>query len=187
MIGSSRFTVVLDTCVIYPIYVRDILLWFAHYDLYTPKWSEGIFDELTNIMKRKGADVKTIENRLEAMNLHFPDAMVKNYKDLIDKVKLPDPKDNHVFAAAIKTNANLIVTHNLKDFPKETLSQYGLNAKSPDDFIADLIDLKPEVAVKAFKEMVLLKQNPDMDEYAVLDALRKANMKDSADYLHALI
>jgi len=163
------------------------LLWFAHYDLFTPKWSEGIFNELADVMQRKGASDLMIEKRLENMNLHFPDAMVKNYKELIDKVHLPDPKDNHVFAAAIKTNANLIVTYNLKDFPKETLNLYGLNAKSPDDFVADLIDLKPEVAVKAFKEMVLLKQNPEMDEYAVLDALRRANMKDSADYLHALI
>ena len=32
MIHSVRFTCVLDTNVIYPIEIRDILLWFAHYD-----------------------------------------------------------------------------------------------------------------------------------------------------------
>ena len=149
MIGSSRFTAVLDTCVIYPVYVRDILLWFAHYDLYTPKWSEGIFDELADVMQRKGATNDQIKNRLAAMDNFFPDARVKNYQELIDKVELPDPKDHHVFAAAIKINANLIVTHNLKDFPEEKLSQYGLNAKNPDDFAADIIDLKPEIAVNA--------------------------------------
>lgn len=187
MIGSSRFTAVLDTCVVYPVYVRDILLWFAHYDLYTPKWSEGIFNELADVMQRKGAKDAQIKKRLDAMDAHFPDAMVKNYQELIDKVRLPDPKDHHVLAAAIKTNANLIVTHNIKDFPEETLLQYSLSAKKPDDFAADIIDLKPEVAVKAFKEMVMAKQNPNMDEYAVLEALRKADMKETADYLHSQI
>ncbi|WP_246539218.1 hypothetical protein [Litoribacter ruber] len=43
MIHSVRFTCVLDTNVIYPIEIRDILFWFAHFDLYTPKWSENRF------------------------------------------------------------------------------------------------------------------------------------------------
>ncbi|MDB5014290.1 MAG: hypothetical protein JWQ25_2492 [Daejeonella sp.] len=42
-------------------------------------------------------------------------------------------------AAAIKTNANLIVTNNLKDFPKEYLSSFGLSAKCADDFFTDII------------------------------------------------
>jgi len=37
MIHSVRFIAVLDTNVIYPIIIRDVLFWFAHYDLYTPK------------------------------------------------------------------------------------------------------------------------------------------------------
>lgn len=53
MVHSVRFTCVLDTNVIYPIEIRDILLWFAHYDLYTPKWSQHIFDEWENVMRRK--------------------------------------------------------------------------------------------------------------------------------------
>jgi len=45
MIHSVRFRAVLDTNVIYPLISRDLLFWFAHYDLYTPKWSRHIFDE----------------------------------------------------------------------------------------------------------------------------------------------
>lgn len=54
MIHSVRFTVVLDTNMIYPVISRDLLLWFAHYDLYTPKWSQKIFDEWKEVMIRKG-------------------------------------------------------------------------------------------------------------------------------------
>ncbi len=45
MIHSVRFTAVLDTNVIYPVIIRDLLFWFAYYDMYTPKWSNHIFDE----------------------------------------------------------------------------------------------------------------------------------------------
>ena len=54
MIHSIKFTCVLDTNVIYPIEVRDLLFWFAYYELYTPKWSVHIFDEWKAVMKRKG-------------------------------------------------------------------------------------------------------------------------------------
>jgi hypothetical protein len=54
MIHSVRFTCVLDTNVIYPLWIRDLLLWFAHHELYTPKWSKHIFDEWIEVMKRKG-------------------------------------------------------------------------------------------------------------------------------------
>lgn len=49
----------------------------------------------------------------------FPDAMVENYHPLIETLTLPDEKDCHVLAAAIKTNANIIVTNDLKHFPNE--------------------------------------------------------------------
>jgi len=35
MIHSVRFTGVLDTNIILPIEIRDLLFWFAHDDLYT--------------------------------------------------------------------------------------------------------------------------------------------------------
>lgn len=107
MIHSIRFTCVLDTNVIYPIEIRDLLFWFVYYDLYTPKWSKHIFDEWVEVMIRKGIPNEEIEKRTKNANLYFPDAMVENYEPLIDGLKLPDTKDKHVLAAAIKTNANM--------------------------------------------------------------------------------
>jgi hypothetical protein len=43
------------------------------------------------------------------------------------------------------------------------------------------------MAIEAFREMVMNKKNPDMDEYQVLDALRKNGLHNTANYLHALI
>ena len=89
MIHSVRFTCVLDTNVIYPLWVRDLFLWFAHFDLYTPKWSKHIFDEWLAVMLRKGTPEDEALARAEKLNEAFPDALVKNYEPLIDSLNLP--------------------------------------------------------------------------------------------------
>ncbi len=187
MIYSVRFKAVLDTNVIYPVVIRDLLFWFAHYDLYTPKWSAQIFCEWEKVMERKGIPQNEIYKRVQKANLAFPDALVRNYEGLIPGLNLPDPDDCHVLAAAIKSNANVIVTNNLNDFPQDYLSSFGLNAKSADDFLTDIIDLNHDQAVEAFKEMVLQKKNPESDEYQVLNMLRRSGLNDTANYLHALL
>lgn len=187
MIHSAHFTCVLDTNIIYPIEIRDIIFWFAYYELFTVKWSGHIFEEWESVMERKGVSPDEIKKRTDVANKAFPDALVTNYESLIGCLELPDEKDKHVLAAAIKTNANVIVTNNLKDFPNDYLAKFSLIAKSADDFIADIIDLNQGKAIEAFKEMVLRRRNPDLDEYEVLDNLRKNGLKDSADYLHSLL
>lgn len=143
------------------------------------------FDEWKDVMTRKGVSIEEAIKRTERANTAFPDALVKNYSGLIESLELPDPKDRHVLAAAIKTNANVIVTNNIKDFPKEYLASFGLIAKTADDFLTDIIDLNPDQAVKAFKELVLNRRNPDLDEFQVLDILRKRGLTDTADFLHS--
>lgn len=187
MIHSVKFTCVLDTNVIYPLWIRDLLMWFAYYELYTPKWSKNIFDEWIAVMISKGIHENEAKLRAEKLNLAFPDALVLHYEPLIDTLKLPDLKDRHVLAAAIKTNADLIITNNLKDFPEEYLAGHGLRAKTPDDFFTDIIDLNHDLSIQAFKKMVLNKVNPPLSEFDVLDYLRNNGLLQTADYLHSLI
>ena len=187
MIHSVRFTCVLDANVIYPLWIRDLLLWFAHHDLYTPKWSQHIFDEWFEVMIRKGVSEEEAKKRTSMVNEAFPDALVQNYEPLIETLTLPDTKDRHVLAAAIKTNANLIVTNNLKHFSIEYLSSFGLSAKDADDFLTDIIDLNHNASIKAFRDLVMNKKNPPLDDYQILNIFRKNGLKNTADYIHALI
>lgn len=187
MIHSVKFKAVLDTNVIFPIVIRDLLFWFAFYDLYTPKWSATIFKEWKDVMIRKGITSEEAEKRIARANSAFPDALVSNYESLITHLNMPDQDDRHVLAAAIKSNADVIVTNNLKDFPEEYLNSYGVKAKSADDFLTDIIDLNQDIAIKAFKEMVLNRKNPNMDEFEVLESLRRVGLFDTANYIHALL
>ncbi|MEB2781436.1 hypothetical protein U3A58_13630 [Algoriphagus sp. C2-6-M1] len=75
----------------------------------------------------------------------------------------------------------------MKEFSKEYLERFGLTAKTADDFITDTIDLNTDLALEAFRALVLNRTNPNLDEYEILDRFRKNGLVDSANYLHALL
>jgi predicted nucleic acid-binding protein len=187
MIHSVRFTALLDANVLFPLHCRDTLFWFAHFDLYTPKWSGMIFNEWKAVMERKRIPEDRIIKQLELANQAFPDALTQNYESLIPMLDLPDENDRHVLAAAIKCSADVIVTNNLVDFPMSILSNFEIKAISPYDFLTDTIDLSPNQAVEAFKAMVLHKRNPPLSEFEVLNILRNNGLVNAANYLHALL
>ncbi|RME13213.1 MAG: PIN domain-containing protein [Bacteroidetes bacterium] len=173
MIHSPQITCLLDTNVIVPIEVRDLLFWFAHDDLYIPRWSRHIFDEWVSVMRRRGISETEIKKRLRWANLAFPFAAVKDYEHLIQQLDLPDPKDRHVLAAAIKSKADFIITNNLKDFPQDYLASFEILAKSPDDFLSELITIHPKVAVRSFRKLVANRRNPNLNELQVIENLKR--------------
>lgn len=63
----------------------------------------------------------------------------------------------------------------------------NFHQKRADDLLTDIIDLNPEQAVEAFKQMVLNRINPDLNEFQVFDILRNRGLKDTADFLHYLL
>jgi predicted nucleic acid-binding protein len=185
LINSARFTAVLDANVLFPVVVRDYLLWLSLYELYSPKWSTQLLDEFKAIFAKKKISLTKaqINQQVQLMNKACPSALVTNYHHLINNIKLKDENDRHVVAAAIKCNANVIVTYNLKDFPQQYLSEMGLNAIDPDTFIADMIDLAPTKCCEAFQKMVLTKNKPPYEEKEYLDILAHNNLKQTAEEL----
>ena len=77
MVHSVRYTCVLDTNIIYPLEVRDIMMWFAYYELFTPKWSATIFTEWKNVMERKGIAEDEIQKRISISLIYILE--IKNY------------------------------------------------------------------------------------------------------------
>jgi hypothetical protein len=60
--------------------------------------------------------------------------------------------DRHVAAAAVRADAQAIVTFNMSDFPAATLSRLGLEALHPDDFLLDQLDLSPPTILQVIHE-----------------------------------
>ncbi|WP_157271514.1 PIN domain-containing protein [Azohydromonas aeria] len=184
---GSHFTVVYDTCVLFPAPLRDLLMRLALTDLYRARWTDQIHDEWTRNVLRQRPDLKAedLQRTRELMNLHVRDSLVTGYEHLVASIELPDPDDRHVVAAAIQGGASLVVTFNLKDFPTQQLQRYGLVAQHPDDFILDLLDLQPaKVCEAAARHRRSLKAPPKtVDEY--LDTLLKQQLTQTVAALRA--
>lgn len=170
----ANFTAFLDASVLYPAPLRDLLLELAVSDLYRAKWSSSVHEEWINALLRIRDDLtrEQLERTRDLMNAHVRDALVADFEDLIDVLKLPDPDDRHVLAAAIKGRADLIVTANLKDFPAEVLGRWGMEAQHPDEFLTHQFHLSQPTFLRAVKTVRLRLKNPpkSVDEY--LDTLR---------------
>jgi hypothetical protein len=90
-----------------------------------------------------------------------------------------------VLAAAIKARAQVIVTHNLKDFPPAALEAWDMEAKSADDFILDQIDLGREAVYSAVQRIADSRQNPPATFTDVLAMLERDGLVESAAVLRA--
>lgn len=90
MLYSSRFSAILDACVLYPAPIRDILLCMAEQGLYRPKWSALIQKEWKRNLLKSRPDLKKIrlDRTSELMNNAFPDAEVQHFENLIQNLEL---------------------------------------------------------------------------------------------------
>jgi hypothetical protein len=104
---------------------------------------------------------------------------------LIDGLKLPDPDDRHVLAAAIKAGAQVIVTSNLKDFPAAYLRQWHMEAKSPDDFVLDQIGIDGRTVAACVQQIADSRTRPPQDVEDVLSQLERDGLVESIAALRA--
>ena len=157
-----KFTVVYDACVLYPAPLRDFLMQLAISDLFRACWTEQIHDEWIGNLCVNRPDLKEehLQRTRTLMDKHALDALVTGYQDLIESLFLPDPKDRHVLAAAIRAGASAIVTYNLSDFPASELEKYNIEAIHPDDFIFHQIHLSELTVLQAARTHRARLKNP---------------------------
>lgn len=152
------FSALLDTCVLVPSRARDVLLEIASTGAYRPLWSAEILAELDRTLRvllgKRGASGEEADVYLtrlfRQMATAFPDALVTGWEPLASIVRLPDPDDRHVVAAAWAGRADVIVTDNLADFPPGALPA-PLFRQSLDDFLLDSFDLYPAQVAAAVR------------------------------------
>jgi hypothetical protein len=110
------------------------------------------------------------------MNAAVRDCLVSGYEGLIDHLELPDPDDRHVLAAAIRANAQVIVTDNLKHFPKGKLAPFGIKAKSADDFVQDQIDIDSQAVWACLQQIVDSRTRRPVTIEDVLEELERSGL-----------
>lgn len=172
MAGHARYTVVIDACVFYSMLQSDALMSLCTRGLFAAKWSVRIENEwIRALSEKRPNEIDKINRRRDTMRKVVPDWEVPEtaVTRLEPCLKLPDPGDTHVLAAAIAGHADCIVTANLKDFPSELIDPYGIEIVDPDRFIINQWDLDPIQAIAAFKSMRARWKRPETspEDFAV--------------------
>ncbi len=124
----------------FPAHLRNVMMHLTLADAFSARWTAQIHDEwMRNVLKsRPDLSPEALERLRHLMDRNALDALVEDYEPLIEILTLPDKDDRHILAAAIRGRADVIVTWNLKDFPRRTLERFGIQALNPDAFLMSL-------------------------------------------------
>ncbi|MEA5472119.1 PIN domain-containing protein [Spirulina sp. 06S082] len=168
------FPAILDSCVIYPMYLRDILLCAAEVGLYQVHWTEEILEgSLRNLVKNGVMSQEKARSLSSIMNNAFPEALIEMTDDLIPCMDNHE-RDRHVLAAALIGKAEVIVTNNIKHFPEEKLKKFNVIAQSADEFLLSLLDLSEDLMLSALANQARRLRNPRKDIFELLSILEKS-------------
>lgn len=169
------FPAFFDTCTLYGAVLNDFLLWLADGDAFRPLWSEGVLEELRRNLIKNGHDGEAVDKRLRTMRTYFPDAMVTGYEHLIEGMRC-EPRDRHVLAAAVRANADVLVTFNLKDFPAQALAPFDIEVVHPDEFLLDQLDLYPGLTMGTLSHLAEIYDAPTVTVDELLQLLARAGV-----------
>ncbi|MGH7911991.1 MAG: PIN domain-containing protein [Candidatus Dormibacteraceae bacterium] len=170
------FSALLDACVLYPVGVRDMLLSVADHQVYQPRWSSQILDEMErNVLESGRSTPERLGRMRQAMNMAFPAACVEGYESLIPTMT-NHPDDRHVLAAAVRGDVGVIVTENLRHFPASACAPFDIDVQSADEFLSYALDQDPAAVVEAVRSMAAKRTKPPHTVAEILEQLGRATL-----------
>nr|WP_210240351.1 PIN domain-containing protein [Amaricoccus solimangrovi] len=160
----------------------------AQTKLFRARWSDLVHDEWIENLLANRPDLarEQLARTRSLMNAAVPDCLVEGFEALVGGIVLPDEDDRHVVAAAIMTRANVIVTFNEADFPREALEVFRLHTRHPDDFLMDLFSLAPREFTAAVIADFTHYRAPPLSFSDYLAALAKAGVPNLAKNLEGI-
>ena len=127
---------VLDTCVIYPTVMREMLLGAAKLGHFEPIWSARILEEWARAARKLGPTGEAqARAEIALTQSQWPKAERAAQPGVEQRLWLPDTADIHVLATAVASSSDVIVTVNAKDFPLNILLEEGLERQDPDSLL----------------------------------------------------
>ena len=168
----ADFKLLLEACVLANQSVCDVFLRLAETPrLYVPQLSAEILAEVrTTHVEKLGWPIAIADSWQSAVEQHFPESMVIGYERFVALAE-NDAKDRYVLAAAIRSQAEVIVTFNLRHFPTAALEPWKIVAVHPADYLITLYGIDSGVVVAKLEAIARkLGRTPE----AVLAQLRRS-------------
>ncbi|MFK7835549.1 MAG: RSP_2648 family PIN domain-containing protein [Sulfitobacter sp.] len=131
--------ILIDTCVLYPTVMREMVLGAASAGLFEPIWSERILEEWARAAIKLGPQGEAqARAEIAMLRANWPDAERPMAPQVAARLWLPDADDVHVLAVAVAASADMLMTLNAKDFPRGTLAEEGVDRIDPDGYLMAL-------------------------------------------------
>ena len=167
----ERSTAFLDASVLVPAALRDTLLRAAAGGLYTVWFSDAVLEEMRRTLVAKGFTSATSAERLIAnIRSHFWFAFSSGFEPLMSSMT-NDPDDRHVLAAAVKAQVSVLVTANLRHFPRASVSPHGIEVMSPDAFLVSLLRRDTDAVLTIIRQQAAALYKPPLSVEDILNKL----------------
>lgn len=166
----------LDTCVLYPTVMREMLLGVAARGGFTPLWSARILEEWARAARKIPEGEVIARGEIARLRAAWPGAEVAPRPGLEARLWLPDPNDVHVLAAAIAGHADVLVTLNAGDFPRGLLAEEGLSRADPDAFLLGLHAANPGLVSAVGAEVLQTARALSGEDWQIRPLLKKARL-----------
>ena len=184
---SSRPDILfLDANVLYSACCRDLLIEASLGGLCHCRWSGLVLSEVKIALQRKRPDLRPpqLDRLFELLALACPEALTQLRPAVsLESLPLIDPADGHVIQGAYAARAGIVITFNLRHFPRRHLSPLGLKAATPDQWLCSKTKADP-VGMCALVERCRLRlARPPISKSDHLNALRRSGLTQLADFL----
>lgn len=122
----------------------------------------------------------------ELMNDYIEYALIDVEGDdlaTVDQVEM-DAKDRHVLAAAISAEADILLTQNTKHFPRDWMTDSGIDLMDAGELLLVLTERFPDKVRSANDKVVRYSQKPQAELLATLESIVG---KDAANLVRSLL
>lgn len=169
--------VLIDTCVLYPTVMREVVLGCAAAGLFEVRWSARILEEWARAARKIGPEGETLaRGEIAAVTARFPAAVVGYAEDQLRQFWLPDPDDVHVLAAAVIGSCDAVMTVNVKDFPRDVLAENDLQRVEPDWFLVQQLGAAPERVVPVAQAVLAEARRLSGEDWQMRALMKKARL-----------
>lgn len=151
--------------------LRDYFVYAAKLGALDIHWSDDILDETTrNLIDKFDFTQEDAEVLVDRLSAYIPTALVevkKRDQTRVAKVEM-DAKDRHVLAAALSADAELLLTQNVRHFPRQWMSKRGIELIDAGTLLTRLAAEYPDTLRKAHRLGVDSRAQPEERVFEIL-------------------
>lgn len=164
--------VLADANILFSRTLRDYFLYVASAGAIEIHWSQQILDEMSrNLRTRLALDHIDTAHLEELMNDFIEYALVDvDPTDVatVEAIEM-DAHDRHVLAATLSADAGVLLTDNTKHFPREWMTEHGIELLSGGDLIIRLAEQFPDKLRTAHAKTLQFSPKSEAEVLATLE------------------